>query len=57
MKKEKEIYLLISKCKECPYCDKKFDTFEEGNCKLMRMEKIEDIHTIPEWCPLSDRGK
>ena len=34
-------------CASCPYRDM------DNTCAL-KLEEIENIHTIPDWCPLED---
>jgi hypothetical protein len=47
-----EILSFIFDCRECP--DFLWDfNIGEFNCNRVKERQIEDLHLIPEWCPLT----
>jgi hypothetical protein len=55
--KVKKLLLILSKCKDCPYLREYFggmSNYTNKCTKLYKWQKVRDINTIPEWCPLPD---
>lgn len=53
----KVLHREIEKCKECPahYVREENAYYEWDVCTIFRTVEIEDIETIPFWCPLPDK--
>ena len=50
-----EVLMFISDCRECPdlYWDFKTGRF---NCIKVEGVQIDDLHLIPDWCPLTSKS-
>ena len=47
--------LIIIRCVECVHCEYLLDSLGEWVCRKNNDKVIEDIQTIPDWCPLEDK--